>query len=128
MRALLGLVALPVAASFSPPCESPFCGAFWAGVLPNCTFFKMLVNTYPEFTQPLPASACGEGMMHTAQDKGTPWFGGTGHGSYLFFASDDATVVHQIVTSKADEARFAVSVKAQLPATRQSAPGLWRFF
>ena len=38
----------------------------------------------------------------TAQDKGTPWFGGTGHGSYLFFASGVCVCVVEIPVAPSD--------------------------
>ena len=41
----------------------------------------------------LPSDICGDSDHGrecdavTAQDKGTPWFGGTGHDSFLFYTS-----------------------------------------
>ena len=37
---------------------------------------------------------------HTAQDKGSPWFGGTGNGSYFYLASDSGDAVHQVFATR----------------------------
>jgi hypothetical protein len=97
-----------------------------AGILlPNCTLFKMLDNTYVEYRAALPATFCSDastdgstpadGVPHVAQDKGTPWFGGTGNGSYLFYVSGRGKFVHKVFMTKSGSPPI-VAVKAQLPA------------
>ena len=105
---------LSIALSTVAACSTPRCGAFWAGVLPNCTLVKLLDNAVVEYAQPLPDSVCSNGSTpHTAQDKGSPWFGGTGNGSFLYFTSG-YDQISQIVTEKSG-APPVVTTKATLP-------------
>ena len=74
------------------------CGAY-LGVITSeahgtgCMVQKVLSGGAVEYNMSLPSDVChdeGHGRecsAVTAQDKGTPWFGGTGHGSFLFYTS-----------------------------------------
>ena len=83
-------------------CDWAECGAFLGIVAsePNgigCAVQKILPGGAVEYNMSLPSDLCDdqesgrECYAVTAQDRGTPWFGGTGHGSFLFYTSGICT-------------------------------------
>ena len=126
----LALTTLALLSASCPSPASPHCGALMAGILPNCSLVKMLDNTFPEYVQPLPPSLCADntggpasGTPHIAQDKGSPWFGGTGNDSYLFYTSGHGKFIHQVYIDKTSAAPVS-GLKAQLPAQYSPIIGL----
>jgi hypothetical protein len=104
----------------------PLCGTFLGAVVrdsASCSAVKYNAIFYPIYNVTLPPSLCTDinktapyrfDAARTAQDRGSPWFGGTGNGSYLQYTSGSGSNIYQISLDKTAAVANA-TVRATLP-------------